>query len=73
MLVCLSLLTVCSNTLIHEADVSPLNPFRDELVDRVPRVDREGFVEVFDGPGLWVEVDESLFNCDPGIPGPCYV
>jgi L-alanine-DL-glutamate epimerase-like enolase superfamily enzyme len=73
MSVCLSLLTVCSNALIYEADVSPLNPFRDELVDRVPRVDREGFVEAFDGPGLGLEVDESLFARFPGIPGPCYV
>jgi D-galactarolactone cycloisomerase len=73
MSVCLSLLTACSNALIYEADLSAFNPFRDELVSPVPRVDRDGFVEAFDGPGLGVEVDESLFGRYPGIPGPCYV
>ena len=70
---CLSLLSVCSNALIYEADVSPRNPFRDELVSPVPRLDRDGCVEPFDGPGLGIEVDESLFARYPGIPGPCYV
>ena len=73
MAVCLSLLTVCSNALIYEADLSGFNPFRDELVSPIPKIDREGFIEAFDGPGLGIEVDESLFKRFPGIPGPCYV
>jgi D-galactarolactone cycloisomerase len=73
MSVCLSLLTACANALIYEADLSAYNPFRDELVSPIPRVDRDGFVEAFDGPGLGVEIDESLFGRYPGIPGPCYV
>jgi L-alanine-DL-glutamate epimerase-like enolase superfamily enzyme len=70
---CLSLLTVCSNALIYEADLSAFNPFRDDLVSRIPKIDPDGYVEAFDGPGLGVEVDESLFERYPGIPGPCYV
>jgi L-alanine-DL-glutamate epimerase-like enolase superfamily enzyme len=70
---CLSLLTVCSNALIYEADLSAFNPFRDDLVSPVPRIDADGYIEAFEGPGLGIEVDESLFRRFPGIPGPCYV
>ena len=73
MAACLSLLTVASNALVYEADLSALNPFRDELVHPTPRVGEDGCVEAFDGPGLGVEVDESVFARYPGIPGPCYV
>lgn len=73
MAACLALLTVCSNALIYEADLAPLNPFRDELVSPTPQVGPDGCVEPFDGPGLGIEVDESLFARYPGIPGPCYV
>ena len=73
MAACLSLLTVASNALVYEADLSALNPFRDELVHPTPRVGEDGCVEAFDGPGLGVEVDEAAFARYPGIPGPCYV
>ena len=73
MAVCISLLTVAPNALVYEADLSALNPFRDELVHPIPQVGEDGCVEAFDGPGLGVEVDESLFARYPGIPGPCYV
>jgi L-alanine-DL-glutamate epimerase-like enolase superfamily enzyme len=36
-------------------------------------VGADGCVEPFDGPGLGVEIDESVFAKYPGIPGPCYV
>ncbi len=73
MAVCVSLLTVAANALVYEADLSALNPFRDELVHPIPLVGEDGCVEAFDGPGLGVEVDESVFARYPGIPGPCYV
>ena len=73
MSVCLTLLTVCSNALVYEADLSAFNPFRDDLVSPIPKIDPDGYVEAFDGPGLGVDVDESLFDRFPGIPGPCYV
>lgn len=69
----LALLATCSNALIYEADLAPVNPFRDDLVHPHPTVGPDGCVEPFDGPGLGVEVDESLFAAYPGIPGPCYV
>src|ERR687893_1897078 len=69
MAACLSLLTVASNALVYEADLSALNPFRDELVHPTPRVGEDGCVEAFDGPGLGVEVDEAAFARYPGIPG----
>ncbi len=69
----LSLETACMNTLVYEAGVAAFNPFRDALVSRSPVVGSDGCVEAFDGPGLGVEVDESLFEKYPGIPGPCYV
>jgi len=73
MAVCLALLTVCSNGLIYEAHLSAFNPFRDDLVSPIPKIDRDGYIEAFDGPGLGVELDESLFGRYPAIPGPCYV
>jgi len=48
---------------------------RGEGLGDVPRLIcwlRRG-VEPFDGPGLGIEVDETLFEKYPGIPGPCYV
>ena len=66
-------LATCSNALIYEADLSALNPFRDELVHTRATIGPDGCVEPFDGPGLGVEVDEALFETYPGIPGPCYV
>ncbi len=68
----LALLAVCSNALIYEADVARVNPFRDDLVSPKPVVGRDGCIEPYDGPGLGIEVDESLFAKYPGIPGPCY-
>src|SRR5581483_6288574 len=69
----LALLATCSNALIYEADVAAVNPFRDGLTHPRPEVGRDGCIEPFDGPGLGVEVDESLFEQYPAIPGPCYM
>ncbi len=48
------------------------NPFRDELVSGGPAL-VDGHVEPNEKPGLGIEVDESLFDRLPGIPGSCYV
>ena len=69
----LHLLSACGNALVYEADVAPVNPFRDDLVSPTPRVGSDGCIEPYDGPGLGIEVDESLFARYPGIPGPCYI
>lgn len=66
---CVHLLCAVPNGLIYEADLSPLNPFRDELVPGAPVV-VNGYIEPNDKPGLGVEVDEALFKKYPGISGP---
>lgn len=69
---CVHLLCAAENALVYESDCAPLNPFRDELVHGAPVV-RDGHIEPTDAPGLGVDVDESLFEKYPGIPGPCYI
>ena len=64
---------VRARALIYEGDASPTNPFRDDLVSPRPHIGRDGCIEPYDGPGLGIEVDESLFAKYPGIPGPCYL
>ena len=68
----LALLSTWPNALIYEADVAPHNPFRDELVSPKPVIGADGCIEAYDGYGLGVEVDESLFEKYPVIPGPSY-
>ena len=68
----LHLLCATANALIYEADEAAVNPFRDHLASPAPRI-VEGYVEPPEGPGLGIEVDESLFQRYPVIPGPCYV
>ena len=69
----LALLSACPNALIYEADVAPRNPFRDELTSPVGEVGSDGCVEPPHGPGLGIDVDETIFSRYPVIPGPCYV
>ena len=69
---CLHLLCGTSNALVYESDCASFNPFRDELVSGGP-VLVDGHVEPNARPGLGIDVDESLFDRLPGIPGPCYV
>lgn len=68
-----TLLAKCSNALIYEADLSALNPSRDDLVHPRATIGPDGCVEPSDGPSLRIEVDESVFVRSPGIPGLCYV
>lgn len=66
------LMCAVPNALIYEADLAPVNPFRDQLV-RNPLVVKDGYIEPNDEPGLGVDVDESVIAKYPGIPGPAYV
>ncbi len=50
-----------------------LNPFRDELCGNTALKVVDGYIEPSDAPGLGLEVDETLFDRFPGIPGPCYI
>lgn len=57
-----------------EADVTELNPFRDELADRLPYVlDAEGCVHAYEGIGSGLAVDPGFLANHPLIEGPCYV
>lgn len=57
-----------------EADVTVLNPFRDQLADRLPyALDADGCVRPLDGVGIGLQIDEDFIAAHPLIEGPCYV
>lgn len=63
-------LSVAPNAFIYEADVSAINAFRDELGTPFEIVG--GTISAPEGPGLGVEIDESLIAKYPFIPGASY-
>ena len=65
----LHLLAAVPNGLIYEADLAPINPFRDELATNPP-VLVDGCFEPPAGPGLGLDVDETIAQRYPGIAGP---
>jgi D-galactarolactone cycloisomerase len=67
------LLAAIDNGGYFEADVSVVNPFRDELSSRPFSVDRNGNVFPLEAPGLGLEVDEEFVARHPVIEGPAYV
>lgn len=68
----LHFLGATENSGYFEACVSKYNPFRD-MFGTVFEIGRDGRVEPPSGPGLGVDVDESLFEKYPSIDGPGYV
>ncbi|GAA4325819.1 mandelate racemase/muconate lactonizing enzyme family protein [Pigmentiphaga soli] len=66
---CVHLLCAVPHGLFYEADLSPVNPFRDDLAPGAPKV-VDGYIEPSELPGLGIEVDESLFDKYPGLSGP---
>jgi D-galactarolactone cycloisomerase len=57
-----------------EGDVTSLNPFRDEIADRLPyRLDEDGCVRPLEGVGLGLGLDPDFLRTHPLIEGPCYV
>ena len=66
------LLCAVPNRLIYEADISAVNPWRDQLAAN-PLVVRDGFIEPNDEPGLGLTIDEDLLARYPAIPGASYV
>ena len=57
-----------------EGDVTTLNPFRDQLADRLPySLDEQGCVRPLDGVGLGPKFDTAFIAEHPLIEGPCYV
>ena len=68
----LHFLAATENAGYFEACVSKFNPFRD-LFGHSFEIGADGCVEPPSGPGIGVEVDESLFGKYPLIDGPGYV
>jgi L-alanine-DL-glutamate epimerase-like enolase superfamily enzyme len=68
----LHFMAATENSGYFEACVSKFNPFRD-MFGGTFEIGRDGCVEPPSGPGLGVEVDESLFEKYPSIDGPGYV
>ena len=68
----LHFMAATENSGYFEACVSKFNPFRDMFGTQF-EIGRDGCVEPPSGPGLGVEVDESLFEKYPSIDGPGYV
>jgi D-galactarolactone cycloisomerase len=57
-----------------EGDVTALNPFRDQMADRVPyQLDAQGCVRPLDGVGIGLKIDARFIAEHPLIEGPCYV
>ena len=65
-------LAAIENAGYYEACVSKFNPFRDLFGD-IARIGGDGCVQPPEGPGLGIEVDESVFAKYPLIDGPGYV
>ncbi|NYT84136.1 mandelate racemase/muconate lactonizing enzyme family protein [Pollutimonas harenae] len=68
----LHFLAATENSGYFEACVSQFNPFRD-MFGPTFSIGKDGCVEPPSGPGLGVEVDESIFKDFPVIDGPGYV
>jgi L-alanine-DL-glutamate epimerase-like enolase superfamily enzyme len=65
-------LAAIDNAGYYEACVSKFNPFRDLFGD-IAQIGADGCVQPPEGPGLGIEVDESVFDQYPAIDGPGYV
>ncbi len=70
---CLHLLASVDNAGYFEADLSLYNPFRDELCSWQAVVGEDGRIAPPEGPGLGVDIDESMLAKFPVIDGPGYV
>ncbi len=67
-------LAAVDNPGYFEGDVTVLNPFRDELADRLPyELDAQGNVQPLPGVGLGLKIDTAFIAEHPLIEGPCYV
>lgn len=57
-----------------EGDVTSLNPFRDQMMDKLPyQLDANGCVTPHEGTGIGMTIDLDFIAEHPLIDGPCYV
>lgn len=68
----LHLLSAIPNGLVHEADVAPINPFRDRLA-RNPIELVGSSMEPPAGFGLGLDIEEGELEELDGVAGPCYL
>jgi D-galactarolactone cycloisomerase len=67
-----NLMGAIPNALIYEADEAPINPFRTDLSPNAPKI-VDGFIQPNDAPGLGIDIDETVLEKYPPVPGPCYI
>jgi L-alanine-DL-glutamate epimerase-like enolase superfamily enzyme len=68
----LHLLAAIPNGLVHEADLAPVNPFRDDLAKN-PITVADGKMAPPAGFGLGLDIDEGCLSAMSAVPGPCYL
>ena len=66
-------LCAIANSGYFEAEISAINPFRNELSSPGFTAHDDGAVQPLDRPGLGVDVDEGLIEKFVGVAGPGYV
>ncbi|HUJ74502.1 MAG TPA: enolase C-terminal domain-like protein, partial [bacterium] len=66
-------LSAIDNGGYFEADVSQVNPLRDQLTSTPYTLAKDGTVRALEKPGLGVDVDEQVLASLPLIEGPSYV
>ena len=67
-------LCAVDNAGYFEGDVTSLNPFRDQLADKLPyTLDGNGCVTPYEGVGIGLKIDTAFIAEHPLIDGPCYV
>ena len=67
-------LSAIDNPGYFEGDVTSLNPFRDEMMDKLAyQLDKDGFVTPYDSIGIGMKINLDFVKDHPLIDGPCYV
>ena len=67
-------LSAIDNPGYFEGDVTSLNPFRDEMMDKPAyQLDKDGCVSPYEGIGIGMKINLDFVKAHPLIDGPCYV
>jgi len=67
-------LSAIDNPGYFEGDVTSLNPFRDEMMDKPAyQLDKDGCVIPYEGIGIGMKINLDFVKAHPLIDGPCYV
>ena len=67
-------LSAIDNPGYFEGDVTSLNPFRDDMMDKAAyQLDKDGYVSPYDGIGIGMKANLDFIKDHPLIDGPCYI